>query len=40
MGHAAAQALLSQLRGDGFALPTFTTELVVRESTAPPRARG
>jgi len=40
MGHAAAKALLSQLRGEGFSLPTFTTELVVRESTAPPRARG
>ncbi len=40
MGHAAAQALLSQVRGEGFELAAFSTELVVRESTAPPRARG
>ena len=40
MGQAAAQALLSQVRGEGFELSTFPTELVVRESTAPPRARS
>lgn len=38
MGHAAARALVGQLRGEGLELPTFTTDLVVRESTAPPRA--
>jgi LacI family transcriptional regulator len=40
MGQAAAQALLSQVRGEGFELRAFSTELVVRESTAPPRSRG
>jgi len=37
MGLAASQALLSQLQGEGFELPRFSTDLVVRESTAPPR---
>jgi LacI family transcriptional regulator len=39
MGYAAAQALLSQLRGEGFELPAFSTDLVVRESTAAPHGK-
>jgi LacI family transcriptional regulator len=35
MGMAAARALLDQLRGRGFVLPTFSTDLVLRDSTAP-----
>ena len=36
MGMAAAHALLEQLRGRGFTLPAFNTDLVLRDSTAPP----
>jgi LacI family transcriptional regulator len=36
MGRAAVAALLDLLRGQPFALPTFRTELVVRQSTAAP----
>jgi LacI family transcriptional regulator len=39
MGMAAARALLEELRGHGFALPTFNTDLVLRDSTAPAPAR-
>jgi LacI family transcriptional regulator len=35
MGDAAVKALLNQLRGAAFQLPSFATELVVRESTGP-----
>jgi LacI family transcriptional regulator len=35
MGMAAARALLDQLRGRGFALPAFNTDLVLRDSTGP-----
>jgi LacI family transcriptional regulator len=35
MGRAAAQALLRSLRGEPLELPAFSTELIVRESTAP-----
>jgi LacI family transcriptional regulator len=38
MGVAAARALLDELQGRGWALPSFRTELVRRESTAPPAA--
>ena len=38
MGMAAARALVDELEGRGFALPSFRTELVRRESTAPPAA--
>lgn len=38
MGGAAVAALLDLLRGQPFALPTFRTELIVRQSTAPPAA--
>jgi LacI family transcriptional regulator len=37
MGQAAAQALVGELQGRGLTLPAFRTELVRRESTAPPR---
>jgi LacI family transcriptional regulator len=40
MGMAAARALLDQLRGRGFVLPTFSTDLVLRDSTAPPPPAG
>jgi LacI family transcriptional regulator len=40
MGYAAAKSLLSQLRNEGSELPAFATDLVVRESTAPPRAQA
>jgi LacI family transcriptional regulator len=36
MGMAVARALLEELRGHGFALPTFNTDLVLRDSTGPP----
>jgi LacI family transcriptional regulator, galactose operon repressor len=39
MGVAAARALVEELRGRAFVQPTFDTELVLRASTAPPRAR-
>jgi LacI family transcriptional regulator, galactose operon repressor len=39
MGVAAARALVDQLSGRGFALPSFSTDLVLRDSTAPPRQR-
>jgi LacI family transcriptional regulator len=35
MGAAAARALVDELRGRGFSLPAFQTDLVLRESTAP-----
>jgi LacI family transcriptional regulator len=38
MGVAAARALLQELQGQGFVLPTFGTDLVLRSSTAPPLA--
>jgi LacI family transcriptional regulator len=34
MGSASARALLEELRGHGFVLPTFDTELVLRDSTS------
>jgi LacI family transcriptional regulator len=37
MGAAVADALVRELNGDGFDLPTFGTDLVFRESTAGPR---
>src|SRR5262245_9792336 len=37
IGMVAARAVVSELRGRGFMLPTFKTDLVLRESTAPPR---
>jgi LacI family transcriptional regulator len=40
MGMAAARALLEELRGHGFVLPTFHTDLVLRDSTGPAPARG
>jgi LacI family transcriptional regulator len=40
MGMAAARALLEELRGHGFVLPTFHADLVVRDSTGPAPARG
>ncbi len=39
MGAAAVAALLRELRGDPASLPRFTTQLIVRESTAPPPRR-
>lgn len=39
MGMASARALLEELRGHGFVLPTFNTELVLRDSTAPAPSR-
>jgi LacI family transcriptional regulator len=39
MGVAAVKALLGLAHGQPLALPVFTPEIVVRESTAPPRAR-
>jgi LacI family transcriptional regulator len=36
MGMAAARALVGELQGHGFWLPSFRTELVCRESTGPP----
>jgi LacI family transcriptional regulator len=36
MGAAAARALVDELGGRGFTLPTFATDLILRESTAPP----
>jgi LacI family transcriptional regulator len=36
MGLAAAQAVVDELQGRGFVLPSFRTELVTRESTGPP----
>jgi LacI family transcriptional regulator len=36
MGLAAARALVDELQGRGFTLPSFSTELVQRESTGPP----
>jgi LacI family transcriptional regulator, galactose operon repressor len=38
MGVAAARAVVDELRGLGFVLPTFKTDLVLRASTAPPLA--
>jgi hypothetical protein len=38
MGTAAARAVVDELRGLGFVLPTFKTDLVLRASTAPPLA--
>jgi LacI family transcriptional regulator len=38
MGQAAVAALLDLLLGRPFELPTFRTELIVRRSTAPPKA--
>jgi LacI family transcriptional regulator len=38
MGIATARALLDELRGHGFVQPIFHTDLVLRASTAPPRA--
>ncbi len=38
MGNAAARAVVDELRGLGFVLPTFKTDLVLRASTAPPLA--
>src|SRR5262249_30785771 len=35
-GATAARAVLDELRGLGFVLPTFKTDLVLRASTAPP----
>jgi len=35
MGMAAVRALLEELRGHGFVLPTFNTDLVLRDSTGP-----
>ena len=40
MGMATARALLEELRGHGFVLPTFHTDLVLRDSTGPPPAKG
>jgi DNA-binding LacI/PurR family transcriptional regulator len=40
MGMASARALLEELRGHGFSLPTFNTDLVVRDSTAPAPGRS
>ena len=40
MGATAARAVLDELRGLGFLLPTFKTDLVLRASTAPPPAAG
>lgn len=40
MGMAAARALLEELRGHGFVLPTFNTDLVLRDSTGPAPSRG
>ena len=39
MGAAAARALVDELQGHGFVLPSFRTELVRRESTGPPARR-
>jgi LacI family transcriptional regulator len=39
MGLATVKALLDQLRGRGFVLPTFSTDLVLRDSTGPPPKR-
>jgi LacI family transcriptional regulator, galactose operon repressor len=36
MGASAARSVLDELRGRGFVLPTFTTDLVLRASTGPP----
>lgn len=38
IGMAAARALLDQVRGHGFVMPAFNTDLVLRDSTAPPPA--
>jgi DNA-binding LacI/PurR family transcriptional regulator len=38
MGVAAARAVVDELRGLGFVLPSFKTDLVLRASTAPPLA--
>ena len=40
MGMMSARALLEELRGHGFALPTFSTDLVLRDSTGPAPPRG
>jgi LacI family transcriptional regulator len=40
MGQAAAQALVRHLEGAPLRLPSFSTQLVVRESTAKPRGRS
>jgi LacI family transcriptional regulator len=40
MGMLAARALLEELRGHGFALPTFSTDLVLRDSTGPAPLRA
>jgi len=39
MGMAAARSLLEELRGHGFVLPTFNTDLVLRDSTGPAPGR-
>lgn len=39
MGRAAARAIVQHLEGGPLTLPNFSTELVVRQSTAPPKGR-